>query len=149
VSLVNRFKGYLGFAVWFVGLGYVALWPLAASGYGGTLFGASLLCGGSDTHLFGANVLAMLCHVKHPLTLPPTLHVMGFSATIVAGLRFIYRTLYRYRRARAVAMAAPSVELPTAMVRRQPPLRLPRRFPPRRHFGLRSAEAATKAEDMA
>jgi hypothetical protein len=90
----------------------------------------------------------MLCHVGHASALPPTLHAMSISATTVAGLRFIYRTLYRYRRARAVAMAAPSVELPTAMVWRQPPLRLPRRFPPRRHFGLRSAEA-TKAEDMA
>jgi hypothetical protein len=148
VSLVNRFKDYLGFAVWFIGLGYVALWPLATSGYSGKLFGASLLCGGS-AHLFGADVLGVLCHLKHPLTLSPMLHVMGFSATIITGLRLVYRTLYRYRRARAVAMAAPSVELPTAMVRRQPPLRLPRRFPPRRHFGLRSAEAATKAEDMA
>ncbi len=31
---MNRVKDYVQFAVWFVGLGYMALWPLTAHDHG-------------------------------------------------------------------------------------------------------------------
>jgi len=146
VSALDRFKDYLGFAVGFIGIGYIALWPLAASGYGGKLFGASILCSGSGAHLLGLNVLGAVCHWKHPLTLSPTLHVMGFSAAIATGLRLLYRSLHRYMQARAVAVPELSIEVPSAIAPRHQPLPS---LPPRRHFGLRGADRVTQAEDVA
>ncbi len=42
---MNRVKEYMQFAVWFVGLGYMALWPLTAHDNGIATLGAALICG--------------------------------------------------------------------------------------------------------
>ena len=41
---MNRIKDYIGFAIWFAGLGYVALWPVSSPDLDGKPFGASIVC---------------------------------------------------------------------------------------------------------
>ena len=65
---MNRLRDYVGFAIWFAGAGYVAIWPLSASGSSGALFGASLLCRVPTAF----SLLGVLCNMSHPLTLSPT-----------------------------------------------------------------------------
>ena len=144
---MNRCKDHLCFAVQFVGLGYIALWPFTASGYGGKLFGASILCG--EDH---ALVLGTLCHSSHPLTLSPALHVMGFVAALVVGARFLRSLLRCFRRARAAPAPAPAIDLSrVALCRARPtaPLLPPSSVRPRSQFGLRGTKRATQAPDMA
>jgi hypothetical protein len=131
---MNRLRDYVGFAVWFAGAGYVAIWPLSASGTSGALFGAPLLC--HTPPAFG--LLAGLCHTPHPLTLSPTLHVLGLASAIIVTVRLACRALRRIRRARAseapalhrIRMAPPPVPRPEL----SPPLP---RVKQRREFGLR------------
>jgi len=132
---MNRCKDYFFFAVWFAGIGYVVLWPLAAVGNTSRLFGAALLCGGP-----GRAVVAALCWLPHPLTLPVGLHILGFAAAMTVGVQLCWRLLRRLR-ARAtvppatVNRASLSGALP---VRPAPaPTRRLRTVKPRKHFGLR------------
>lgn len=133
---MNRLREYTGFAVWFTGLGYVAIWPLSTSGSSGALFGASILCHAHPA--FG--MLSTLCNMTHPLSLSPTLHMLGLLSAIVVALGFVRRLLRRARRARAAKaiearrdrIAAGSKPAP----RPRPPRRLPR-VKPRSQFGLR------------
>src|SRR5512140_1301095 len=76
-AAMNRIKDYLGFAIWFAGLGYIALWPVTSPDLGGKPFGASVFC--RDTPL---SVLDFLCHSAHPLQLPPNLHMLGFLSAL-------------------------------------------------------------------
>lgn len=147
---MNRCKDHLCFAVRFVGLGYVVLWPLTASGYDGKLFGASILCGDDGALTLG--MLGPLCHSAHPLTLSPALHIMGFVAALVVGARLLRRLLRRFRRARAAPI--PTTAIDSSRVALRParpsaPLRLPRPVSPRSQFGLRGTKRATQAPDMA
>jgi hypothetical protein len=147
---VDRFKDHLRFAVCFAGAGYLVLWPLAAAGRGGALFGASLLCGD------GVDVLDRLCRSAHPLTLSPALHAMGFVSALAAGMCLLRGLLRRLRR-RSAATATPlpvSPHLPRPTATLPPPLptatpSLSTPVPPRRHFGLRGSETAAQASDMA
>jgi hypothetical protein len=133
---MNRLRDYVGFAVWFAGLGYMAIWPLSASGSGGALFGASVLCHAPAS--FG--VLAALCRAPHPLTLSPTLHVLGLLAAIAVVLRLACRALGCARRARAAGTNAARVRRihasPMPPPRSEPLPPLPR-VKPRNQFGLR------------
>lgn len=146
---MNRIKDYIGFVIWFAGVGYVLLWPLAANGYGGKLFGASLLCRDE-----GLVLLDILCRAAHPLTLPPTLHVLGMGSALAAGLRLVCLGLRRCRRAGTAADTGPPRDLRTV---RAPAARLlasPRAKPlhpvkPRAHFGLRGSKSTPELQDMA
>jgi hypothetical protein len=132
---MNRLRDYVGFAVCFAGLGYMAIWPLSASGAGGALFGASILCHAPAPF----DALAALCRAPHPLTLPPTLHVLGLLSAVAAALRLACRALRRTRRARpAGANAARVIRIP-ARAMPPPPNPLPPlpRVKPRSQFGLR------------
>lgn len=135
---MNRLRDYVGFAVCFAGLGYMAIWPLSASGSSGVLFGASVLCHAPA----GFGVLAALCRAPHPLMLPPTLHVLGLLSALAAALRLACCALRRARRARAAKVSPArviriraSLMLAPAPPKPLPPL--PRVKQPRSQFGLR------------
>lgn len=152
---MNRLKDYIGFAIWFAGVGYILLWPLAANGHGGKLFGDSLLCGSE-----GPLPLYILCHAAHPLTLPPTLHVLGTASVLAAGLRLLCAGWRRCRRAATAAgseqpVEAPTLRVPAARLRPLRPLRPStpakplRAVKPRDHFGLRGIKRTPELQDMA
>jgi hypothetical protein len=131
---MNRLRDYLGFAICFAGLGYVAIWPLSANGAGGALFGASFVC--------PAPMLALLCRAPHPLTLSPALHMLGALSAAAFGARLLYCALRRLLRGRAAgANTAGLVHIPAnlmAPTRPGAPLPpLPRVKQARREFGLR------------
>ena len=132
---MNRCKDYFGFAVWFAGIGYVVLWPLAADGNGGSLFGASIVCG----HGAGG-IMATLCQWPHPLALPLGLHVMGVAAAALLAARLSCLALRRLRpRASVIPAAALNARLPGAIPQeaRNKPAFAARAVKPRTHFGLR------------
>jgi hypothetical protein len=123
-------RDYLGFAIWFAGIGYMVLWPLTAGGKG-MPFGGSYVC--------NADALSVVCDLDQPLALPPALHVLGaISAMIVIG-QFVWRVLRRLRRP-AGADTATSDRRISALVdprARRSTMRIPRQVTPRREFGLR------------
>lgn len=149
---MNRLKDYIGFVIWFAGVGYILLWPLAANGYGGKLFGASLLCRGE-----GPLPLDMLCHAAHPLTLPPTLHVLGAASVLAAGLRLLCAGWRRCRRAGTAAGPEQPVDLQTLRVpaarlrplRPSTPAKPLRAVKPPDQFGLRGIKSTSELQDMA
>jgi len=121
---------YLGFAVWFAGIGYVVLWPLADTG-DGMPFGGSYVC--------GAGILSVLCGFERPLTLPPALHVLGALLAVVAVGQLAWRLLRRLHPPAPVYTATPNLRLPVAVSppARRSTLRVPRQVMRRSEFGLR------------
>ena len=133
---MNRIKDYIGFAIWFAGLGYIVLWPVTSPDLGGKPFGASIFC--RDASL---SVLDLLCNSAHPLQLPPSLHALGFA---VGGVR--HRPAVAVRAQALAARAQPPrrrhVRAGDAACRtRLPP---PRRKPAARRCG-RSSRARISA----
>jgi hypothetical protein len=126
---MNRCRDYLGFAIWFAGIGYAVLWPFSANG-GGLPFGASIVCGGA---------IAVLCDLPRLIVLPAGLHALGFAAAMMVAARMLLRLLDRWRLRPDVAPAAAlNMRLPGAIpVRAQPPARPSRKVKSRKHFGLR------------
>jgi hypothetical protein len=132
---MNRLRDYIGFIIRFLGFGYLALWPLASSGSGSGLFGASVLC-----RVPGA--LDVLCHVPHPLVLPPALHAMGLLSLIAVVGQFLWRLVRRAKHKGAVRTPMfPALRLDSSL---RTPTPRPRRRPvqPRVHFGLRGRRSA-------
>lgn len=134
---MERCKDYFGFAVWFAGVGYALLWPFSAIGNSGRPFGAFLVCGRAQD-----GVVAALCELPHPLALPIGLHMLGFAAAMLVGVRLSCRLLRRLSsRPRVIPAASVNARLPGALAAR-PSLPPPRRLhtvKPRKHFGLRGA----------
>ena len=132
---MNRVREYSGFAVWYAGLGYFVLWPLSSPDPSGRRFGASILCGDD-----GPGPLEFLCSSAHPLTLPPTLHAVGFLAALVVVAQLVLRAVRRWRQAPGAEAleAAPTAPRSAAPA---PAWRNPDRpsVKPRSHFGLRGA----------
>jgi hypothetical protein len=133
---MNRIKDYIGFAIWFAGLGYIALWPVTSPDLGGRPFGASIFC--RDASL---RVLDFLCNSALPLQLPPNLHMLGFLSALFVTVQLLLRAFKRSRRAvgaGAADMSALATRPPDAV---PPPRRKPawavRPVKPRTHFGLR------------
>ena len=133
---MNRIKDYIGFALWFAGLGYIVLWPVTSPDLGGKPFGASIFC--RDTPI---SVLDFLCNSALPLQLPPNLHVLGFLSALFVAVRLLLYALKRSRRAvgpRAADSSALVMQRPDAVPPpRQKPVRVLRPVKPRTHFGLR------------
>ncbi len=135
---MNRLRDYIGFAVCFAGLGYMAIWPLSTSGSSGSLFGASIVCRATTAF----DPLPLLCEMPHPLILSPALHMLGLLSAVVVALRLFCRVLPRMRRARAndVDIAHRIRILAASMASSRPkPLRPLPRVKPRSQFGLRGA----------
>ncbi len=129
---MNCLWDYVGFAIWFAGLGYLVLWPLSASGSSGDLYGAALLCQAQAA----SGLVSALCRAPHPLTLSPALHALGAFALLAAVLRLLCRGLGCARRARAARV----VRVPAAMMPPPRPRLTQRALPrvkPRSQFGLR------------
>ena len=128
---MNRVWGYSGFAVRFIGLGYIVLWPFASVSGGSAPFGASLLCADAS-----AGVLRLLCHAPHPVPLPLSLHLLGALAAAAAVLQVLYDYVRGVRAPRTIgALQAGDLEPAPRRIRLAD---LPR-VKPRSHFGLRSA----------
>lgn len=136
---MNRVRDYGNFAVWFVGLGYMALWPLCSPDANGRPFGASLFC--HDV----AGVLNLLCNSEHPLRLPAGLQMLGLLSAVFVVLRLLVRAARRSRR----AAVTPSVDISALLARlpatsppppcRKRPARPQHPVRPRSQFGLRGA----------
>ncbi len=132
---MSRIRDYSGFAIWFAGLGYIALWPISSLDSSGRPFGASLFCPG---HASG--VLNLLCNSAHPLQLPPGLHALGFVSVLFIAARLLTRALQRLRRPAEnlpIDLSAQLARLPQTPPRRRKPALPPRLVKPRAQFGLR------------
>ena len=140
---MSRLRDYLGFSVWFVGLGYAVLWPLSTPG-DGELFGAPFVC-----HDRVGRALDLVCAWPHPLRLSLGLHATGALCALLATMHLCALAMRRARRLRvrcgppvspsveAEPSAVPAPRAPLRRLRRPPPPP-PRKFvPPRTHFGLR------------
>jgi hypothetical protein len=125
---VNRVRDYCGFAIRFVGLGYIVLWPVTAP--------ASLMQSGPGRA--SAPLWHYLCHGPHVFSLPPGLHLIGMVCVACLAVRMIMRPLARRRQGEQRAVM-PAARL-SAAVPRQPrhkPLGPHRTVKPRSQFGLR------------
>lgn len=129
---MNRIRDYTNFAAWFIGLGYIALWPVMVPASGGEPFAAAVFCRGDEISLPD-----LLCNSSRLLHLPVGLHALGFLSAIFVAGRLIMHAIRRSRRA-PVSSATGDLTLPVSV----PP---PRRNPaplgpnvkPRSQFGLR------------
>jgi hypothetical protein len=134
---MNRIRDYTVFALWFAGLGYVALWPVSSVDPSGKPFGASIFC--NDASL---NQLDLLCNSSHPLELPPGLHAIGFLSAIYVMARLPLFAVKRVRRASRAAAAeppAPKAQQDAALPPPRQPTCRTHTCAPRTHFGLRGA----------
>jgi len=125
---MDRLKEYAGFAAWYLGLGYLVLWPWTAAEPDGRPFGAAILCRGD-----APGHLDFLCHATHPLWMSPGLHAIGFVSTMFVTLRLMGAALKRSRRASSAAPPSGAAAVPPRPQAR-PPLR---KIKPRTEFGLR------------
>jgi hypothetical protein len=146
---MNRVKDYLQFTVWFVGLGYLALWPLTAHDNGMAAFGAAFICGGHS-------LINMICDPAHALRLSPGLHLIGTMSAACVIVRLLLRQWchWRWQRCAPTGAAAdegnPAERNPATGLRANrwsaklgrpsaPPSLPLRAVRPRTHFGLRGA----------
>jgi len=129
--VTNRVVDYCWFAVRFIGLGYLAVWPFATA----NPLGLTRLCRPE------ALPWRLLCHWPQLVHLTPGLHLIGLlCAGLLAGhlaLRLAAR-IKRARAARANAERALTLRVPAALTR-TPPFEAPLpKVKPRSEFGLRS-----------
>jgi hypothetical protein len=129
---MNRIKDYSGFAAWFLGLGYLVLWPITADEFGGVSFGASILCREG-----AAQWLGLLCNAASALRLPPGLHLLGFMSALYVAARVLADTVRRSRHA-SLSATSPALHADAPPPRKPRP---PRRYvKPRTQFGLRGLQ---------
>ncbi|MDI1346807.1 MAG: hypothetical protein PSV22_22330 [Pseudolabrys sp.] len=132
---MNRVHDYIGFAVRFLGFGYMALWPLTAADGGFAAFDLSSLC----DRPFALDALCQLSPAWH---LSPGLHLAGTTSAAYVLMALALRPLRRWRRngAAGAGNARPDIGARLKLVRRPPPPPPPRRYVrPRSQFGLRGA----------
>ena len=130
---MNRIKDYSGFAAWFVGLGYIVLWPLTSSGLSGQPFGAAVMCRDKTPEMLG-----FMCNSAHSLSMPPGLHALGFVSAMFVTTRLLIVGVKRSRRAvkRRTSPSLPAAPTTDAPLARKPQPRGPT-VKARTHFGLR------------
>ncbi len=136
---MSRIRDYSAFAIWFAGLGYMALWPISSLDAEGRPFGAALFC--PDR---ASGTLNLLCSSAHPLQLPPGLHALGCVSALFVAVRLLSRALRRSRRpanSLAIDLSTQLARLPQTAPppRRRKPAPRPRPVKPRAQFGLRGA----------
>jgi len=121
--VVNRVGDYCGFTMRFVGVGYIALLPLAAPP------AADAACQRTAPEHY-------LCYLPHMFSLPPGLHVLGIICAGSLGIYLIVRRLSRWRRDRVQRALTLMARMPASLTRpsRRPPVRPVK---PRSHFGMR------------
>lgn len=140
---MDRAKDYICFVIWFVGLGYMALWPLTVPSIVALVIGPAT--GTATLGCAGAAVASLqgLCRSHPALLLSPGLHLAGSAAALWVTARLMVllaRRLLRTLRLKAHGRGAFWPGLAAALRQhresRQSP---PRWVPPRRDFGLRRA----------
>ncbi len=119
---MDRAKDHICFVIWFVGISYMALWPLA------------LPCAGLATESW-----QNICQSQEALMLSPGLHLIGGAAACCVTLRLLLLLLRRLLRLlpqpvwhatrwqKVAAWLKPGCDVPPS----------PRWVPRRRDFGLR------------
>jgi hypothetical protein len=121
---VNRVCDYCGFAMRFVGVGYIALLPLATP--------APVATAACHTPL----PQDYLCYLPHMFRLPLGLHVLGVICAGGLGIYLVVRRLSRWQRDRAQRASTLAARMPASLTR--PSRRTPMRtVKPRSHFGMR------------
>jgi hypothetical protein len=131
---MNRVHDYIGFAVRFLGFGYMALWPLTAADGGFAAFDLSSLC---DRPI----ALDALCQLNPELQLSPGLHLAGTLSAAYVLMALALRPLRRWRQkgTSGTTKAGPDI-IARLKLKRRPPAPPPRRYVrPRSQFGLRGA----------
>jgi hypothetical protein len=141
---MNRVKDYVQFATSFVGIGYLALWPVTA--HDNDIAALVMTFIGGSHSLASMNAI---CVSPHALRLSPGLHLIGAMSAACVIVRLLMRQWRHWRRHGlapahgAAGEGSPAVGLGVvrwpAKLRRPlapPPLRSVR---PRRQFGLRGA----------
>lgn len=149
---MDRVKDYISFAVWFVGLSYVALWPMAVpdsiAAWLAPQVRGPLACGG-----LVIVSLQELCRAHEAVALSPGLHWIGTLAAFWVTARLfalLSVRLAQWLLPRAVQRLLAPARLKAALwqpLLRQTVMRLiwrrvhrlppPRYVPRRSHFGLR------------
>ena len=133
LAVSNRVVDYCGFAVRFIGLGYLVLWPLASS----DPFGLARFCRPQ------ARYWQLFCHWPQLVHLTPGLHLIGLFCTGVLAIHLALRLAARFKRARARranAALALTARVPAALARAPQRAGLVAPLPkvkPRSQFGLR------------
>jgi len=129
--VTNRVVDYCGFAVRFIGLGYLVLWPLARP----DPLGLAGLC--RSGALWRA--ARFLCHWPQFVTLTPGLHLLGILCVGWLAIWILWRQGVRFRRAHAArADAALALSTRIAVVPGRPAFVAPLpKVKPRSQFGLR------------
>lgn len=120
---MDRVRNYISFITWFVGLSYLALWPLAVP------------CAGLTMESWRDT-----CQSHSALVLSPGLHVIGAAAAGWVVLRlglFGLRRLLRTVSPKAERGGAWRQALAASLKQNRKPLPPPRWVPRRREFGLR------------
>jgi hypothetical protein len=131
--VTNRVADYCGFAVRFVGLGYLVLWPFATA----NPLGVSRLC--------RPEMLPwrLLCDWPQFIHLTPGLHLIGLFCAGLLAIHLALRLAARIKRARAArtnTALALTVRVPAALTRTSQRPRFETPLPkvkPRSEFGLR------------
>jgi hypothetical protein len=129
MAVSNRVRDYCGFAVRFVGVGYIALWPLAVS----DSFGPAGLC---RPH---AMPWELFCHWPQLIRLTPGLHLIGIACAGALAIYLALRAAARLRRAHASQANAAltlTAGVPPGFTRTPFVAPLPK-VKPRSQFGLR------------
>lgn len=139
---MNRVRDYIQFAVWFVGLGYIVLWPLTARDNDIAKLSAYWACGDEPSEQVN-----WLCNPSHALHLSPGLHLVGLMSAICVIARVLMHRLCRSRRPPGAEATAPAIASRIPMLLQRParapqPARQEPRSPvrsvrSRKYFGLR------------
>jgi hypothetical protein len=125
---MNRIKDYGSFAVWFLGLSYMAMWPLSMPELG--LLAGVGACDQSLTP-------RVLCDLAHPVSLPLALHVVGLLAAVFVVVRLLLIALRSSRHTPAGAADQSAASPPRSFLRLRRPPPTVQRIKGRDHFGLR------------
>ena len=132
MTVTNRVVDYCAFAVRFVGLGYLVLWPFSTP----DPFGLARFCR-PDTPLWRFS-----SHWPQLVSLTPGLHLIGILCAGCLGIHLLLRQVARWRRGCANAALAATAHVPAAPAptqQRAPFVKPLPKVKPRSEFGLRGA----------
>ncbi|MEJ2435773.1 MAG: hypothetical protein P8Y53_22510 [Pseudolabrys sp.] len=145
--MTNRVIDYCGFAVRFVGLGYVVVWPLSTP----DPFALARFCRPR------AAPWQWLCHWPQLVHLTPGLHLLGLVCAGALAAHLALRQAARWRRAQVLrASTARALAMdPPPVAEARPPrhsafAKPPPKVAPRSQFGLRQGPLrdARRARDL-
>jgi hypothetical protein len=128
--VTNRVADYCGFAVRFIGLGYLVLWPFSTP----DPFGLVQFCRPDTPFRY------LFYHWPQFVHLTPGLHLIGILCAGYLAIRLLFRR--RARASHANGALTPSASDPATLagaLRRAPLVKPPPKVKPRSEFGLRGS----------